>query len=120
MLRTETVDRYGAVRDPFTLDRCAQASDAGPPTVRITSPTNGRTVSGVVTISATAADDVRVEKVDFWIDGVLKKLDRTPTYSYAWDSRTVAAGTHKIQARAYDIDGHRVWSAAVSVTTTGS
>jgi hypothetical protein len=120
VLRTDTIDASGVVRDPFTLDRCAQASDAGPPTVRLTFPTTGRTVSGVVTITATASDDVRVEKVDFWIDGVMRKLDRTPTYEYAWDSRRVAAGTHKIQARAYDIDGHRVWSSAVTVTTTGS
>lgn len=120
VLRLETVDRYGAVRDPFTLDRCAQASDAGPPTVRVTSPANGSTVSGVVSITATAADDIRVEKVDFWIDGVLKKLDRTATYSYSWDSRTVAAGSHTIQARAYDIDGNRTASATITVKTTGT
>lgn len=120
VLRTDTMDRYGVVRDPFTLDRCAQALDAAPPTVRVTSPTNGRTVSGVVNIYATASDDVRVEKVDFWIDGVLRKLDRTPTYTYAWDSRRVPAGTHKIQARAYDIDGKRASSTTITVTTTGS
>jgi acid phosphatase type 7 len=120
VLRTDTIDTSGVVSDPFTLDRCAQASDAGPPTVRITSPINGRTVSGVVNVYATASDDVRVEKVDFWIDGVLRRLDRTATYSYSWDSRTVPAGAHKIQARAYDIDGNRVWSSAVTVTTTGS
>jgi hypothetical protein len=32
----------------------------------------------------------------------------------------VAAGTHRIQARAYDIDGNRVSSTTISVTTTGS
>jgi hypothetical protein len=120
VLRTDTKDRSGVVRDPFVLNRCAQASDAGPPTVRVTSPISGRTVSGVVNISAVASDDVRVEKVDFWIDGVLRKLDRTPTYDYAWDSRRVPAGAHKIQVRAHDIDGNRVWSSAVTVTTTGS
>jgi acid phosphatase type 7 len=120
ILRTDTMDRYGVVRDPFTLDRCAQGLDAAPPTVRITSPASGRTVSGIVNIYATASDDVRVEKVDFWIDGVMRKLDRTPTYLYSWDSRSVPAGAHKIQARAYDIDGNRVWSSSISVTTTGS
>ena len=120
VLRTETVDRYGTVRDPFTLDRCAQASDAGKPTVRITSPVDGSTVSGVRNIYASATDDVRVEKVDFRIDGVLRALDRTATYSYAWDSRTVAAGTNTIEALAYYIDGNRVSSTIVTVTTTGS
>jgi hypothetical protein len=120
VLRTDTIDRYGGVRDPFTLDRCAQASDAGPPTVRITSPTNGRTVSGVVNIYASATDDIRVEKVDFLIDGVMRKLDRTPTYSYGWDSRTVPAGRHTIQTRAHDIDGNRTSSTTITVTTTGT
>jgi hypothetical protein len=120
VLRTDTMDRYGVVRDAFTLDRCAQASDAGPPSVRITSPSNGRTVSGIVNIYATATDDVRVEKVDFLIDGVLRKLDRTPTYLYSWDSRRVPAGKHTIQTRAHDIDGNRILSTAITVTTTGS
>jgi acid phosphatase type 7 len=120
VLRTENVDRYGVVRDPFTLDRCAQASDAGAPTVRVTSPASGARLSGVVTLTASATDDVRVEKVDFRIDGVLRAIDRTATYSYTWDSRTVAAGTHTIQARAYDIDGNRVSSTTVTVTTTGT
>lgn len=120
VLRTDTVDRYGVVRDPFTLDRCAQALDAAPPMVRTTSPANGRTVSGIVNIYASATDDVRVEKVDFLIDGVLRKLDRTPTYLYSWDSRTVPAGKHTIQTRAHDIDGNRTSSSIITVTTTGT
>jgi acid phosphatase type 7 len=120
VLTTTSIDRSGGVMDSFTLDRCKQALDAAKPTVRVTAPATGARVSGVVTITATAADDVRVEKVDFWIDGVLRRIDRTASYSYAWDSRTVPAGTHTIQARAYDIDGNRVSSATVTVTTTGT
>jgi hypothetical protein len=119
VLTTVAVAQSGTF-DPFTLDRCAQANDVADPTVRVTSPSNGATVSGIVTIAATATDDVRVEKVDFWIDGVLKAIDRTAAYSYAWDSRTVAAGSHRIEARAYDIDGNRVSSTIVTVTSTGS
>ncbi|MGH9350408.1 MAG: Ig-like domain-containing protein [Vicinamibacterales bacterium] len=120
MLVARSVNRSGAAIDSFTLDRCAQASDAGNPGVRVTSPANGASVSGVVTIAAAASDDVRVEKVDFWIDGVLRSIDRTASYSYAWDSRTAPGGTHRMEARAYDIDGNRVSSAAVTVTTSGS
>ena len=120
VLTTTSLGRTGSVQDSFTLDRCRQATDAANPTVRVTSPANGATVSGRITISATASDDVRVEKVDFWVDGVLRGIDRTASYSYSWDSRTVSAGTHAIQARAYDIDGNRVSSTSVPVTTTGS
>jgi hypothetical protein len=120
VLTTASVNRNGSVFDSFTLDRCRQAADAALPAVRVTSPANGATVSGRITIAAAASDDVRVEKVDFWVDGVLRAIDRTASYSYSWDSRTVAAGTHRIQARAYDIDGNRVSSTTISVTTTGS
>jgi len=120
VLTTVAVDTGGGTFDPFTLDRCAQSSDAASPTVRVVAPAGGATVSGVVSIAATATDDVRVEKVDFLIDGVLRSIDRTASYSYSWDSRTVPAGTHTIEARAHDIDGNRVSSTRVTVTTTGS
>lgn len=120
VLSTVAVNRYGTTFDPFTLNRCSQASDLANPTVRITSPASGATVSGIVTIRATATDDVRVEKVDFWVDGTLKALDRTSSYSYSWDSRKVPAGTHTLRVRAYDIDGNRVSSSSVTVTSTGS
>jgi hypothetical protein len=120
VMTTRSVDRNGATGDLYTLDRCEQASDLSNPTVRVTAPADGATVSGVITISASASDDVRVEKVDFFVDGVLRAVDRTASYSYSWNSANVPAGTHEIQARAYDIDGNRVSSASVTVTTTGS
>ena len=120
VLSFDAVNTSGAVFDQFTLDRCLQASDAGVPTVRITSPANNAKVSGVVTVAMAATDDTRIEKVDLWVDGVLKTLDRTSPYSVSWDSRTVAAGVHTLEARAYDLDGNRVRSTKVTVTTTGS
>src|SRR5207253_520800 len=43
--------------------------DTSPPSVSITSPSGGATVSGVTTVSATAADDVGVTGVQFKVDG---------------------------------------------------
>ncbi len=43
--------------------------DNQPPTVNITNPLNGATVSGQLTISAEVADDDEVREVSFWIDG---------------------------------------------------
>ena len=120
VLSHEAVGADAVVFDRFTLDRCRQASDAGVPTVRITSPASGATVSGTVTVSVSATDDTRVEKVDLFVDGVLVRLDRTYPYAISWNSSTVAAGSHTLQARAYDLAGNRVSSAKVTVTTTGS
>lgn len=45
-------------------------SDTTPPTVSITSPSNSSTVSGTITITATASDNVGVANVQFYLDGV--------------------------------------------------
>jgi hypothetical protein len=119
VMTTVAVNSSGGTFDPFTLDRCAQASDAGAPTVRITSPASGASLSGVVSVSVAATDDIRVEKVDLFVDGVWR-MKKTAPYTFAWDSRTVAAGTHTLEARAYDVDGNVTRSTTVTVTTTGS
>ena len=119
VLSHEAVGADGVVFDRFTLDRCLQASDAGSPTVRITSPSGGASLSGTVTVNISATDDTRVEKVDLFVDGVLVGLDRSYPYAVSWNSRTVAAGSHVLEARAYDLAGNRVSSAKVSVSTTG-
>ena len=45
--------------------------DDTPPTVAVTSPAAGSNVSGAVTLSATAADNVGVSSVQFLVDGTL-------------------------------------------------
>lgn len=85
-----------------------------PPTVSITSPLSGATVSGLVTISATATDDVGVTQVNFYVDAVLLGSDLVAPYSWNWDSTTVLDGTRTLTARAIDTIG-QTGSNAVSV-----
>lgn len=101
------VGKDGAAFDGHTLDRCDQEADAGAPQVSFVTPAAGATVSGTVSISASASDDVRVEKVDLWVDGALRGIDTTAPYAFSWDARSVAAGTHTLELRVYDIDGRR-------------
>jgi subtilisin family serine protease len=89
--------------------------DTTPPTVSITSPTNGSTVSGSVSVAANATDNVGVARVEFYVDGNLKNTDSTLPYSWSWDSTTVANGSHAISAKAFDAAGN---SALDSVTVT--
>lgn len=72
------------------------------PTVKIVSPIAGSTVSGVVTIKATASDDLAVKKVELYVDNVLKKTDAIAPYEYSWDTLAALSGTHTIKAIAYD------------------
>jgi fibronectin type 3 domain-containing protein len=109
----------------FVSDTCVptgiggNCADSTAPTVSLTSPTANQTVSGTTTLSATAADDSGgsgVAKVDFLVDGVVKNSDTTSPYSYSWDSKTVADGTHTVQAKATDVAGNIGSSITVSVT----
>ena len=69
----------------------AAAADTTPPTVSITAPASGATVSASVSVTASAADNGTVAGVQFRLDGVnLGAEDTSSPYSIAWD--TFAAG----------------------------
>ena len=76
-----------------------------PPTVEITSPVDGATVSGTITIEASAGDDRGVSKVDFYINDTLLATDDTEPYNASWDTTTVADGAYNITAIATDTAG---------------
>lgn len=73
-----------------------------PPTVNITSPANNQMVSKTITVTATANDDLAVTKVEFRVDGTLKRTDTAAPYNYSLDTTTLTNTTHIVQARAYD------------------
>src|SRR6185295_2822114 len=86
-------------------------------TVAIGAPTNSATVSGTVTISATASDDVGVVGVQFKVDGANRGAEDTSApYSKSWNTTTFANGTHVLTAVARDAAGHTTTSSAVTVT----
>ena len=72
------------------------------PTVSITSPSNGSTVSGTRTITASASDNIGVDRVQFYIDGVSKKIDSSSPYTYSWNTTSYSNGRHTLKVRAYD------------------
>jgi regulation of enolase protein 1 (concanavalin A-like superfamily) len=116
----EAVGLSGTVFDTYVLDRCAQASDTSPPLVSVSSPAAGATVSGVTTVQASASDDVRVEKVDLFIDGSLYAIDTAAPFTFAWDTSTASTGTHTLELRAYDIAGNRTAATESVVVGSGS
>jgi len=96
-------------------------SDAVPPTVSLTAPAAGATVSGTaVTLSADAADNVAVAKVDFFVDGNLVGTDTSSPYAISWNSTSVANGSHSFTARATDTAGNATTSAAVSANVSNA
>ena len=96
-------------------------TDTTGPTVAITAPAGGATVSGPVTVSANASDNVAVANVQFLLDGnALGSPDTTSPYSISWDTTGTANGTHTLSARATDTSGNGTTSAPVSVTVSNT
>jgi len=94
--------------------------DSQVPSVSITFPSSGSTVSGSVTVTANATDDRGVTKVEFYVDGVLKSTDTGSPYSYNWDTTTFSNGAHTLLAKAYDAAGNVGTSSTVSVTVNNA
>src|SRR5439155_16792099 len=68
----------------FSATNSAQI-DGTPPSVSITAPAAGATVSGTATVSADAADNVGVAGVQFAVDGVNLGAEITaPPYTVPW------------------------------------
>lgn len=90
--------------------------DTTPPTVSLSSPVNGATVKGTVTVAAMAGDDVGVTKVEFFRDNVLIGSDAAAPYSVGFDTTSVSDGTYALGARAYDAAGNVGLATEVTVT----
>jgi leucyl aminopeptidase len=90
-------------------------SDTVPPTAMLTAPAAGANVTGTTTVSANAADNIAVARVDFYVDGTLRGSDSSAPYSYAWDTTTSGNGSRALMARAFDVAGNSGSSATVTV-----
>lgn len=78
-----------------------------PPTVNITNPADGATVSATVTVAAEASDDHDVAQVEFFVDDVSIGVDNSPSdgWSVDWDTTSVTDGAHTLTATATDGPG---------------
>lgn len=98
-----------------TGDNCANPPDTTKPTVSITSPADGATISSTTTVTATASDDVAVQKVEFYVDGTLKATDTTASYTYSFNPASFSVGSHTIYAIAYDTSNNTQTSTTITV-----
>jgi hypothetical protein len=97
----------------------APSGDTTPPSVSVTAPANGATVTGTTSVSANASDNVGVVGVQFLVDGTnVGGEDTTSPYSLSWNSTTVPNGSHTISARARDAAGNVATAAAVTVNVS--
>lgn len=87
--------------------------DTTPPTASITSPADGSSLYGPVTVTATAADDRGVASVDLLVDGAVVATSTTAPYSFTWSA--TAVGSHTLQVLAHDAAGNTGSSTTIAV-----
>jgi hypothetical protein len=107
---------------PVTITVANQsAGDTTSPTVAITSPQSGATVSGTITVTANAADNVGVAGVQFQYDGInFGAEDTAAPYSAPANTTSVPDGEYTLTAVARDAAGNRTTSAPVTITVSNS
>jgi hypothetical protein len=78
-----------------------------PPTVSVTAPAEGATVSGTVNVEASASDNAGVTQVAFAVGGTSIGTDTNGAdgWSVPWNSTTVADGARTVTATATDTIG---------------
>jgi len=101
-------------------DGTGPGPDITAPTVTITAPADGSTVSGSVTLSAAASDNTGVAGVQFQLDGLnLGAEDSAAPYSITWNTASTPSGVHTLTAVARDAAGNSGISNPVIVTLGG-
>lgn len=77
--------------------------DTEAPSVSITEPLRNVKINGVLKIKAAALDNVGINRVEFYIDSALLKVDYDSPYEIDWDTKTVSDDVpHTIKAKALD------------------
>lgn len=92
------------------------ANDATAPSVSITSPANGSSVSGAITVNITATDNLGVAKVELYLNGTLYASYGSAPYNISWNTTSVTNGSYTLTARAYDAAGNVGQSPAITIT----
>ena len=109
-------DRALSAAEVSSLYTSAPAADTTAPSVALTSPGDGTTVFGTITVTASASDNVGVAGVQFTLDGVnLGTEDTVAPYAVTWNTMTASNGPHTLSAVARDAATNTTTAATVTV-----
>jgi hypothetical protein len=116
-LTARATDNLGATTTSAASTITVTATTNTPPTVNVTSPSDGAIFAWkpTITVAATASDpDGNVTKVEFRDGTTVLGQDTSAPYSFTW--RNVPQGTHLLTARATDNGGAVATSSPVGIT----
>lgn len=70
-----------------------------------------------MSIAATASDNVKVAKVEFYVNNVILCSDLTSPYSCSWSVPNIRNVTYSLKAKAYDTSNNSTVSSTVKTTS---
>jgi hypothetical protein len=95
------------------------SADTTRPTISISSPSSG-TMTGPVSVTVDAADDVELKRVELFANDKLAAIATTSPFTIAWNSQVTPDGTTQLVARAFDTSANRTDSAPVTVSVSNA
>jgi hypothetical protein len=108
--------RYIVDIDQFKSSGGNLKYSVGIPSVRIVTPTNTASATGLIEVKAEASVDGALGRVDLYIDGVYHASDTLSPYTFRWDTAGLK-GKHTLVAKAYELqNGTEAVSPPVTIT----
>lgn len=95
---------------PVWVTQASGTGDTTAPTVSVSETGS----SGMISLSATASDNVGVSKVDFYIDGTAVGTVTSAPYTLSFNSANLSNGSHSLTAKASDAAGNVGSSSSLS------
>jgi hypothetical protein len=92
------------------------SGDNSSPSISITSPSDGATITGTINVEVSATDNVGVVKSELYADGILVASSTTAPFTLKWNTRKVKTGQHVVKAKAYDAAGNAGTSGSITLT----
>src|SRR2546426_752230 len=97
--------------------------DVGPPVISLFAPSDGATLTGTVSLTATAVDDRDMAGVPFQVNGQnigsgVTTDSPITKVTLSWDSHGVADGTDTLTATPRDATRHTTTSAGITITVS--
>ena len=92
---------------PSTDFEILDQSDTIPPTLTLLYPAAGSTIQGIVNVVVDAKDNVGVDSVQFFIDGIFETTDSTEPWGFGWNTAPFDSGTvHTLYMKGFDPSGN--------------
>ena len=93
-------------------------NDNVPPTISISNPVSGQTVSGTINFTVNVDDNVGIAQVEFFIDGYSLGIVTEEPYSHLWDTSSNIGShgdEHALSAIVIDVAGNTSFSQPILV-----